>query len=296
MNKHTFEGPEATGDQASNSPAPSAGPSPSGNAGNLPAGNIPARLAKLPVAVAGTWDAARRWRDGATTMERGKLYCQVRLGLELMALKETLGVNHGGQPGVRGSTSQIGKSIKSEAETWVDLLEARLGLSHSTAYRLMAMAEAAMPRLRKVPELADYDPTASAPSSQTEAVATALDTTVRKLTDGHTQASFFEELGLSKIPKGAKGGRRPGDGGRPPSAGPDAELAAMREDARLNIESIATNLSTLRSKFILLDDLDVTAFQGALERHLKAVRLWLSKPAAARTAEDAERVKALFVA
>lgn len=81
---------------------------------------------------------------------------------------------------------------------WVEILESELGLSHTTAYRLMEMAEAARPRLKKTPELRDFDPTAQPvallPAPQQEA----LESAVKKLTDGSTQARFMRDLGIAK--------------------------------------------------------------------------------------------------
>lgn len=237
-----------------------------------------------PELVSGTWDGARRWRDAAVRMEQGKLFCQVMLGFELLALRNTLNVEHG----KKTDCSQIGNS----ADNWVELLEKELRLSRTSAYRMMEMADAAKPRLKKLPELAGFDPCAQAIADLPEPAQAALLTAVRKLTDGATQVEFMREVGLAKLAPGAGAtGRKPGEGGRPP-AGTIAEQAALAQRvARADLTAIACALEGFADKFTLLDDGDCRALESVCERHLKAVRQWLAQPAADR---DPHTVAKLF--
>lgn len=172
------------------------------DAADLPA--VAPKLPPFPVAVAGTWDGARKWRDASVAMERGKLFCQVMLGFELVALRATIGLQQGGDH----KTAEGRSKSQSGTLIWDEALERELGLSRTTAYRLMEMAEAARPRLKKTPELRDFDPTAQPvallPAPQQEA----LESAVKKLTDGSTQARFMRDLGIAK---GAETRSEPGD-------------------------------------------------------------------------------------
>lgn len=246
---------------------------------------VPALVAKLPVAgITGTWDGARKWRDAAVRMEQGKLFCQVMLGFELLALRATLGVEHG----KKTDSSQIGKS----SDNWVDLIEQELGLSRTSAYRMMEMAEAAKVRLKKLPELRDFDPTTQAVAALPEKQQSALTTAVKKLTDGTTQVDFMRDLGIAKLPQGGGAtGRAKGDTRRPEPLTLTAQaelLRAVAEDDWRHLEDLL--LRGYRAKFTLLNDTQVTAQVAALEAALSARQAWLKTPPERRDphATDAE--------
>lgn len=243
------------------------------------------KLPQFPVTVTGTWDGARRWRDGATAMEKGKLFCQVMLGFELVALRASIGLRNGGDRKTEDgkSHSQAGNVI------WAQALESELGLSKTTAYRLIEMAEAAKPRLKKTPALRDFDPTtqpvASLPAPQQEA----LESAVKKLTDGSTQVEFMRELGLAKIAQGGGAkGRAKGEGGRK-KLSPSEEAELLREIARDDWHALEGNLlGAYRSKFCFLSDPEVNAQVAALEKALEARKAWLKTKPEARDAQVIE--------
>lgn len=237
-----------------------------------------AKLDKLPVAgITGTWDGARKWRDGAKMMEQGKLFCQVMLGLELITLRAALPNESGKRSDL--TSSQLGTR-------WEELLDKELELSRSSAYRMMEMAEEAKKRLKKLPELKDFDPTTTAFAELPEKQAEALTSAVKKLTDGSTQTEFMREMGLAKNP-GAGAGRKAGDGGNAPkSIGTQADIAkALAADDWRHLDGL---LLTYRAKFTLLDDMAVTAQVAALEQALNARKQWLNTAAEKRDAKAAD--------
>jgi hypothetical protein len=154
---------------------------------------------KSPVAITGTWDGVRHWLNAAKLFEQGKLFSQVMTGFELLALRKSHGIVNGS----KAHLSQDGKG-----QDWETILEKEAGLSQSTAYRYMDMAKAAMPRLKKLPALKNFDPFTQPMSQLEKPQQEAMATAVKKLTDGKSQADFFE--GLYKTGGGnpdAKGGK-----------------------------------------------------------------------------------------
>lgn len=251
---------------------------PTADGADLPV--VAPKMPNLPVAVTGTWDGARKWRDAAVAMEQGKLFCQVMLGFELLALRAMTPDEHGKRTDL--TSSQAGTK-------WVELIDKELGLSRTSAYRMMEMAEAAKPRLKKLPGLRDFDPTAqpvaSLPAPQQEALTTA----VKKLTDGTTQVEFMRELGLAKFPQGGGAtGRAKGEGGRKKLT-PSEEAEIMRTLARDDWRALEGNLlGAYRSKFCFLSDPEVTAQVAALETALEARKAWLKAKPEARDAREIE--------
>ncbi|MCW5560096.1 MAG: hypothetical protein KIT22_19945 [Verrucomicrobiae bacterium] len=244
------------------------------------------KIPKLPVSVTGTWDGARRWRDAAVAMERGKLFCQVMLGFELLCLREA----HS-QPGTRTDLETSGQTGR---RLFGEIVEKELGVADRTARRLMEMAEAAKPRLKKLPGLRDFDPTvkpvAELPAPQQQA----LESAVKKLTDGTTQVEFMRDLGIAKLPQGAAAaGRAKGEGGRK-KLSPSEEVEILQSLAREDWRAIEDRLlGTYREKFTLLSDPEVTAQIAALERALEARKAWLKTKPEAR---DAQEIAARFAA
>lgn len=241
---------------------------------NAPA--LPKALASLPVEVAGSWDAARLWRDAAVAMERGKLFCQVMLGLELIALKEVFGISQG----KRTDLSQ------NETSWSADLVEKELGISRATAFRIMAMADAARLRLKKLPALQGVDQGEFSLFSLNSAQRASLETAVHKLTDGRTQAEFCQDLGIAKLPAGAKSaGRKPGEGGSR-RLSEEEKLKTAQEHAVGDWQFLERSLLMgYKTLFCLLPDPQVEAQIDALQKALDARKVWLATPAALRNQE-----------
>lgn len=248
---------------------------------------VPAQMVKAPklpagLMVAGSWDGARKWRDAAKQLEQGKLFAQVMLGFELLTLKAV----HS-QQGKRTDLSTEG------LRTWKQLVDDELGFTDETARRLILMAEAAKPRLKKLPALAGFDPGTQSVSALAPEVQEALATVVKKITDGATQAEFMHELGLVKGPSN-KGGRGKGGEGRKAlsiSEQADALLQAAREDWA-EIEGLL--LGGYIDKFLMLPDPEIEAQVGALEKALKARRTWLAKKPEHRDQEFTREISALL--
>jgi len=257
--------------------------------------------AKSPVVIAGTWDGARHWLDTAKMFEQGKLFAQVMAGFELLALQKAQGAERGNNQ--HGRVSQNGRP-SADFET---ILKKETGLSQSTAYRFMSMAKAAAPRLKKLPALRGFDPTANALASLTAPQAAAMATAVRKLTDGKTQQEFGEQLGLWKKPQGSgatgrpltasgpqgeddqEGDAEPVEEGKKLTIAQEAEL--RKQQAAQNWAALDKGLTAYADKFILLPDTDVEAQIAGLEQALKARREWLKNPVGKR---DAKAVADLF--
>lgn len=228
---------------------------------------------KLP-AVAGTVDSLRNWLDAAKKFETGKLFAQVMAGLELKALWKASGLSQG----KRTDLSQLGKSH--------DDICKEVGLSKTQAYRLMEMAEAALPRLRKAPELAGLDILATPIAAMEPATAGALEGAVRKLTEGRSQQDFFAEMGLYKKPsKGPGGAREPGEGA---SEEVTKELAI--EQARNDFNVAERTLVIAGANFTLLVDQEVAAQVHVLQMMIDARNKWLRTPKGRR---DSTAVAAL---
>lgn len=238
----------------------------------------------------GTWDSARRWLAHAGTCERMKVFCQVMLGFELLDLQKQHGLAQ-----CQESRSQNGTS---SSATWDDVLEKEIGLAKTTAYRFAQMARAAAPRLKKIPALKGFDPAAQTIASLTDDQKHALETGVRKLTDGLTQREFGESLGAWKKDKATAPGRKTGDGGRPPGpVTPDEVRAVKLKIFREESLAALAALDQLGPKFIIAEDEDMIILQGLLsrcERHARALHLWLDAAPLKRDEALANKVADLF--
>lgn len=229
----------------------------------------------LPISqatVTADWAAVRNWLNGAGQFERAKLFCQVMAGFELLALKKVHGIKVGGDQ-KSGSNCNDCNSI-----SWEEILHRETGMAQRTSYYFMQMAKAAAPRLKKLPILNDFDPGAQPLSQLPAPQKEALETAVKKLTDGQTQKEFGESLGLWKVPQGSGAtGRKPGEGGRKKlSLAEQAEL--LKVQAAQDWEDLAKYLSVYVHKFTVLPDLDVNAQIALLERALTARKTWLNQP------------------
>jgi hypothetical protein len=227
------------------------------------------KICTAPLAVAGTWDGARQWIAHAKRAHEFALTCQIMVGFELLALRESHGETRGRPAAENGEWN---RRIAFE-----DVAVGETGLGRRTVFSLMAMAERSVPLLRKRSDLLrGFDPRSlpisSLPSPQLEALSSA----VRKLTDGLTQSEFLVELGLAKAPQGSRttGGARD----RKAFLSPSEQAAARQELARQDWTLIERSLNTSGTRFLLLEDQDVRSQIDVLEVHLKARKEWVSKP------------------
>lgn len=227
-----------------------------------------------PVQVTATWDGVRHWLNAAKMFEQGKLFSQVMTGFELLALRKAHGIQHGNNQH-EGRTSQIGKST----EDWETILEKEAGLSQSTAYRYMDMAKAAMPRLKKLPALRNFDPFSQAMSQLAEPQRDAMATAVKKLTDGKTQTDFFEDLYKQ--------------GGGNPDAKGKGSRKLTTEEQRLKAVELALEdsgcmgaaITASNNNFFLLaaeNDVELDAQISVLEFALKLRRKYRNTPRSKR--------------
>ena len=226
---------------------------------------------KLPLEIKGTWDSAREWNAAAGTFEQCKLYCQVMLGFELLALHKSLAVKPG-NPNFQ--SSQVGKI--GDGSNWGDLLTKEMGLSSSSAYRFMDMAKAAAARLKKLPLLQGFDPKVISIGALREEQKAELKTGVQKLTDNLTQQEFGEENGLWKLPYGSGGGNPNAKGKRKLSLTEQAAL--LQQQANQDWTDIELYLLAYEVKFTVLPDIKVESQIAWLEEQLTARKTWLRQP------------------
>jgi hypothetical protein len=218
--------------------------------------------------VYGTVEKAKEYLFLAANFERSKLFAQVLAGVELLALHKASGVKRG---------------IKKDGEqpkAWEATLD-EIGLSRTTAFRLMEMATAAIPRIKKNPDLAKLDLSAISIASLPAPQAKALETTVRGITENRTQADFCNDLGIYN--KGAK----PKAAASKPSSPKKGDVAtsiqaaAQRaaDEAESNwFELVQTNLFDYAAAFTVLTDAQVSAQIRALQIALKRRQAWLDTP------------------
>lgn len=227
------------------------------------------KIDTAPMSVLGTWDGARRWIADAKRAHEFALACQIMVGFELLTLREHHGETRG-RPTADGDPDERKVSFE-------DLAQNETGIGPRTVFRLMAMAEKAVPLLRKRSQiLRGFDPRSVPLSSLPSPQLDALSSAVRKLTDGLTQSEFLVELGLAKAPQGSRtmGGAR--DRKAPLSL--SDQVAAKQELAREDWRHIETCLLTSGTRFLLLDDVEVRGQIDVLEVHLKARKEWVSQP------------------
>jgi len=230
---------------------------------------LPKKISGLPIVITGTWEGAQKSWAGARLCEELKTYFQMMTGLELLAL-QSLHSDAGKRRDL--TSSHDGKRL------FGDLIEDHLPFSKSTAYRLMEIATAAVPRLRNNPELKDFDPIKTPMSELTEAKREALSETVKKLTDGKTQLELGLEWGLHKN-GGRSPGRQPGcDNARKASTVAD-QVALLRHQAAQDWQAIEKMLRAYGAKFLnRSSDAHVQAEMAVLERALRARQAWLRQP------------------
>lgn len=236
---------------------------------------------RLPVEVSGTWTGARTWLERARLMHEGALFCQVMTGLELLKLQED-------HPETRGRPGK--NSPNRGLISFTEQAEKETGLGRSSVFRLIEMARAALPRLRKLSGLRDFDPTSIAIGQLPEPQQEALTSAVKKITDGMTQTDFLAELGLVKAPQGsgATGGAR--------HVGPQEKLTAEEkaklyaQSARAEFACAVKAFSISGARFTFLDDSEIRGQIEYLERQILARRTWLSAPPASRNTAQVKAV------
>ena len=224
----------------------------------------------------GTWDGARHWLTSGQRCEQLKLFCQVMLGFELIALHKSHGVTH-------GDNQHDGRISHDGISTWDDIMLKETGLSHSGGYRFMDMARNAAPRLKKIPALKNFDPAAQSIAALPAAIGTALEKAVKKLTDGHTQKEFGEMLGLWKKPSGNPNAK--GSGQLAKKLTTEEEARLLREMAMTDSGAMGKSIIASNRNFFLLtevNDLEVDAQVAVLEHAFKLRRAWLAMPKSKR--------------
>jgi len=243
-----------------------------------------AKANKSPVKVRGTWDGVRYWLSAAKAFEQGKLFSQVMVGFELLALHKAFGISRGKRsdlvphhfPHVGGSVANTDQEEKSSADSWEELCKREAGIGDSTGYRYMDMAKAATPRLKQLPGLATFDPFKRSLSKLKPAMRDQLQTAVKKLTDGKSQGEFFEEL----YKQGGKGaGREPGCDNTRNKLSISETAALLEQSALESMAGIDKSLRALKADFCnVRTDAPIIAFQASLEQTLNAVKAWLKQP------------------
>jgi len=235
------------------------------------------------VVITATWDGVRHWLNAAKMFEQGKLFSQVMTGFELLALKKSHGIQHGGDR----SSSQNG-NLKDD---WETILQKEAGLAQSTAYRYMDMAKAAAPRLKKLPALKNFDPFSQPMSLLAEPQREAMEKAVKKLTDGKTQTDFFEELY-----KQGGGNPNPKDGGERKPLNTAEQADAAFKIAMENSGWMGKAVTASNKDFFLTakdNDLEVDAQIAVLEFALKLRTKYRNTPRAKREAVVAEILEAI---
>ncbi len=227
---------------------------------------------KNAVAVTATWDGVRHWQNAAKMFEQGKLFSQVMIGFELLALRKANDIQHGGD-----RASSHSGNLNPD---WETILEKEAGLAQSTAYRYMDMAKMAAPRLKKLPALKDFDPFNTPMVKLSEPQRDALSLAVKKLTDGKSQADFFEEL----YKTGGKGtGNADGKGSR--KLTPEEQRAKAVALALENSGWMGKSVTASNADFFLTaseNDVEIDAQISVLEFALKLRHKYRNTPRAKR--------------
>lgn len=229
---------------------------------------------KSPVAITATWDGVRHWLNAAKLFEQGKLFSQVMTGFELLALHKANNIQRGGDR----ANPQNGALL-----TWEEILVKETGLADSTARRYMDMAKAATPRLKKLPALKNFDPFSTPMAQLAAPQREAMETAVKKLTDGRTQTDFFEELYKTG------GGNADAKGGKSRKLSAEEQAEKLKAMALADSGQIGVLLTSSNANFFLLEDLEVNAQIAELDFALKLRRAWLATPKDKRDAKTVSK-------
>lgn len=234
---------------------------------------------KSPVVITTTWDGVRHWINGAHMMEQGKLFCQAMTGLELLALHKAHNIQQGGD---RKSNPQAAGLIL----TWEEICKKEAGISDDTARRYMDIARKAAPRLKRFPALKNFDPMATPIAKLSEPQRTALESAVKKITDGKSQMDF-----LGDLYKKAPGNKEAKDGG-PKTKPTTADQAQAAFNIALENSGWMGKAVTASNKDFFLtardNDLEIDAQIAVLEFALKLRTKYRNTPKAKREAIVAE--------
>lgn len=244
--------------------------------------------------LAGDVDRLKLYASSSDWFARASLAMQVMCGITLREIKRQSPYTQGRRalPGKKPHDAgfsengpEMGVSVASDPfagfPTWETFLKGTAGISADTAGRWMAMAEAALPRLRKldgwgdmIQSLLDRPISNLAPDE-----VAMLSKAVAKITDGRTQLDFLAELGIVKRPGNpALGGNT---GGRP------AAIGVIDDDAirRAATEDWATVDRGIRGGgmgFTVLTDAEIEAQIDLLTIAVRVRREWIAAPASAR--------------
>ena len=148
------------------------------------------------------WDAVRQTASQLRAVGRLWLRGQVRLGMQLAALKKQLGLTQG----VRLTTSPDSGKVLS----WADLVKQETGYSRQSCDEFIRLYEATVVKLKKSKKLqlpAGLSKDAIVLFQTENALAltdaqwTQVDELIGTLTTGETQASLMQELGVVAKPK-----------------------------------------------------------------------------------------------
>lgn len=219
-----------------------------------------------------SWDKAREFIQASGKFEQFKLFSQAMAGIELRAIQKHEKLGAGGD-----RTEKKG--------TFAELVQQQLGISDRHARRLMEMGDLIRKKLKRFPELRDFNVLTLSVGELGEDETKLLKDAVRKITDGKTQSDLLEELGIYK------GANRAGGGARESSkdSATQEEALRMQQDlATADWSHIETLLRAYHTKFVVLDDAACQAQIAAIENHLAARRQWLAKPRAERNPEEIE--------
>ncbi|MEN6533053.1 MAG: hypothetical protein ABFD89_05280 [Bryobacteraceae bacterium] len=238
---------------------------------------VPFKGSKL--SLKGDITSAKKWLDGAARCEAAKVFCQVMAGFELAILWKQAGIQNGGD-----HTSAEARAVSRDGKLLThDQICELVGESKSQVYRYLAMARVCATRLKRMPELGDFNPLTTPIAQLPQAKADALQSVVHKLTDGYTQKEFGEKHGLWKKPSGnpnAKGSGQPDK-----KLTTEEEAALLREMAMTASGCMGKAIAASNKNFFLLthvNDLEVNAQVAILDHALKLRRAWLALPKAKR--------------
>ena len=148
------------------------------------------------------WDAARETADQIRTAGRLFLRGQVRLGMLLAAKKKEHGITNGKRPSTSADSAKV--------LTWPELVEQETGYSRRSADVFISLFDRTKTKLKTakklaLPGVAKKDALVlfqvENPLTLTPDQWAAVDQVIASLTDGETQASLMQELGILPKPK-----------------------------------------------------------------------------------------------
>ncbi|MCX8156175.1 MAG: hypothetical protein N3J91_06995 [Verrucomicrobiae bacterium] len=167
------------------------------------------------------WGQVSRYALLAARFMHASLACQAMAGFILIELRKNFAVRKPGRP----SSSSISAELD-----WEDACF-DAGISATTAWRWMKLAQAIKPRLRRLgAEERLRELINSSPSTWNQDETDLVFKSLEKITDGKTQLDFLSEIGLAKRAPGGPGGARKNDAGAPaptPALAPATDFTAI---------------------------------------------------------------------